>query len=59
VPVPPEPYPRVNSREEMTERTGQLDEPAREGPPPPEVLENMIRHYLDDLQRKAFPATAA
>jgi len=59
VPVPPEPYPRVNSREEMTERTGQLDEPSREGPPPPEVFEAMVRDYLDGLQRKAFPATAA
>jgi len=55
VPVPAEPYPRVNSREEMTERTGQLDEPAREGPPPPEVLENMVRGYLDELRLKAFP----
>ena len=56
VPVPPEPYPRVNSREEMTERTGQIDE--HQGPPPPEVLETMIRGYLDDLRQKAFPATA-
>jgi hypothetical protein len=59
VPVPPEPYPRVNSREEMTERTGQLDEGAHAGPPPPEVLENMVRGYLDDLRRQAFPETAA
>ena len=59
VPVPPEPYPRVNSREEMTERTGQLDEHAQAGPPPPEVLENMVRGYLDDLRRQAFPASAA
>ncbi len=59
VPVPPEPYPRVNSREEMTERTGSLDEHAHAGPPPPEVLENMIRDYLDELRLKAFPATAA
>jgi hypothetical protein len=59
VPVPPEPYPRVNSREEMTERTGSLDEGAHAGPPPPEVLENMVRGYLDELRRKAFPAAAA
>lgn len=56
VPVPPEPYPRVNSREEMTERTGQLDEGQQQGPPPPEVIEQMIRIYLDDLRAKAFPA---
>jgi hypothetical protein len=58
VPVPPEPYPRVNSREEMTERTGSLDEQGHAGPPPPEVLENMVRGYLDELRAKAFPATA-
>jgi hypothetical protein len=57
-PVPAEPYPRVNSREEMTERTGSLDEHAHAGPPPPEVLEAMVRGYLDELRRKAFPATA-
>jgi len=56
VPVPTEPYPRVNSREEMTERTGELDEHA--GPPPPEVFEAMVRGYLDDLRLKAFGATA-
>jgi hypothetical protein len=55
VPVPDSPYPRVNSREEMTERTGGLDEHA--GPPPPEVLEGMVRGYLDELRAKAFPAT--
>jgi hypothetical protein len=59
VAVPAESYPRVNSREEMTERTGQLDEGDHTGPPSPEALENMVRGYLDDLQRQAFPATAA
>lgn len=59
VPVPKEPYPRVNSREEMTERTGQLDEGGQAGPPSPEALEAMIRGYLDDLRRQAFPETAA
>jgi hypothetical protein len=57
VPVPAEPYPRVNSREEMTERTGELDEHA--GPPAPEVFETMVRGYLDELRTKAFPARAA
>jgi len=59
VPVPHEPYPRVNTRQEMTERTGQLDERPHAGPPPPEVFEAMIRDYLADLRRKAFPAAAA
>lgn len=60
VPVPAEPYPRVNSREEMTERTEQLDD--RNGdhtPPGPEVLEAMIRQYLVDLRMKAFGPAAA
>ncbi len=56
VPVPAEPYPRVNSREEMVQRTGELD--GHQGPPPPEVFETMVRGYLDDLRMKAFPATA-
>jgi hypothetical protein len=56
VPVPAESYPRVNSREEMTERTGEIDMDA--GPPPPEALEAMIRGYLNELRAKAFPATA-
>lgn len=55
VPVPAEPYPRVNSREEMTERTGELD---GDGPPPPEVFEAMVRGYLEELRAKAFPAAA-
>jgi hypothetical protein len=59
VPVPAAPYPRVNSREEMTERTGQLDEGGHAGPPPPEVLEAMVRGYLDDLRKQAFPETTA
>jgi hypothetical protein len=56
VAVPTESYPRVNSREEMTRRTGQIETQA--GPPPPEVLEASIRGYLDQLRIKAFPASA-
>lgn len=56
VPVPAEPYPRVNSREEMTESTDQIESDA--GPPPPEMLEASVRAYLDDLRSKAFPANA-
>lgn len=56
VPVPPEPYPRVNSREEMTERTGELD--AGAGPPSPEIVEAMVREYLAELKIKAFPTAA-
>ncbi|MXO61372.1 hypothetical protein GRI89_17660 [Altererythrobacter salegens] len=56
VSVPPEPYPRVNSREEMTERTGQIDQ--TKGPPPPEFMEQMVQEYLAELKAKAFPASA-
>ena len=59
VPVPAEAYPRVNSREEMTERTGDLGDMRRgAGPPPPEVLEASVRAYLDEMRRKAFPGGA-
>lgn len=59
VPVSSEPYPRVNSREEMAERTGELGEMRRgAGPPPPDALEAMVRGYLNELRAKAFPAGA-
>ncbi len=57
VPVPPEPYPRVNSREEMTANTDRIEE-HQGGPPPPEMLEAMVRGYLDELRLKAFPTQA-
>jgi hypothetical protein len=59
VPVPAEPYPRVNSRKEMTQHTRPDDAPAHAGPPTPEALENMVRGYLDLLRVKAFPAAAS
>jgi hypothetical protein len=58
VPVPPEPYPRVNSREEMIANTDRIEEQERKGPPPPEMFETMVRGYLDELRLKAFPAAA-
>jgi hypothetical protein len=54
VPVPPAPYPRVNSREQMSNRTARIDMNA--GPPPPEVLEGMMREYLDTLRENSFGA---
>lgn len=56
VPIPPEPYPRVNSRSELTERTADIKEDA--GPPPPELFEAMIGAYLNDLRDKAFPTAS-
>lgn len=60
VPVPAAPYPRVNSRDEMRERTGELGELHRGGgqPPSPEALEGMVRGYLDQMKAKAFPPSA-
>ncbi|MEO6387557.1 MAG: sulfotransferase family protein [Croceibacterium sp.] len=57
VPVPPEPYPRVNSREEMSENTGRINrgEMGKDGPPPPEFMEQMVQQYLTELKAKAFP----
>lgn len=49
VPVPPEPYPRVNSREEMTARRAQANQQAD-----PEAIEAMIRQRLADFKQKAF-----
>jgi hypothetical protein len=51
VPVPEAPYPRVNSREEITERTGDIHD---QGPPSPEMLEMMVKGYLADLKARAF-----
>jgi len=56
VPVPAEPYPRVNSRHELSERTGEID--VDRGPPPPEAIEVMARAYIDDLKLQAFPTMA-
>jgi hypothetical protein len=50
VPVPPEPFPRVNSRDELTttsEKQGGL-------PPDPETAETFARIYIEELRAKAF-----
>lgn len=50
VPVPGVPFPRVNSRDEITES---MDK--RAGPPPdPETGEKRAREYIDQLKAKAF-----
>ncbi len=56
VPVPPEPYPRVNSREEMGENTEAFNPDA--APPTPEQIEARVKGYLAQLKEKAFPTAA-
>ena len=50
VPVPAEPFPRVNSRDELTERSDE------QGglPPDPETGERFARAYIEELKAKAF-----
>jgi hypothetical protein len=50
VPIPSAPYPRVNSREELTERI----ETDHEQPPTPAEVELRMRAYLDQMRRSAF-----
>jgi hypothetical protein len=50
VPVPAEPFPRVNSRDELTassDKQGGL-------PPDPETAEKFARLYIEELKAKAF-----
>lgn len=50
VPVPDCPFPRVNSRDELNDRSDE------QGglPPDPETVEKFARDYLDELKAKAF-----
>ena len=50
VPVPVEPFPRINSRDELTDAT---DEHGGI-PPDPETAERFARLYIDGLKAKAF-----
>jgi len=52
VPVPPEPFPRVNSRDEIgaqSDKQGGI-------PPDPETAERFGREYIEQLKAKAFAA---
>jgi hypothetical protein len=54
VPVPAEPFPRVNSRDEIntnSDKQGGL-------PPDPDTAEKFARIYIDELKAKAFGAAA-
>ena len=50
VPVPDVPFPRVNSREEITESMDRQSGP----PPDPETGERRAREYIDQLKARAF-----
>jgi len=50
VPVPEGPYPRVNSREEL----GQRSDEHGGLPPDPEAIETFARNYLDELKARTF-----
>jgi hypothetical protein len=54
VPVPGGPFPRVNSRDELTEKSDE------QGglPPDPETGERFARQYIEQLKAKAFGAVA-
>ena len=55
VPVPPEPYPRVNSREEMNMRFAQAGEQAPTQAPTPEQMAELGRMRIAAMREQAFP----
>jgi hypothetical protein len=55
VPVPPEPYPRINSREDMNRRVTEGTRQLQEGPPTPEQMAAMGQTRMDQMREMAFP----
>jgi hypothetical protein len=55
VPVPPEPYPRVNSREQISERITEGVQQQQAGSPTPEQLAAMSQGRLAAMREQAFP----
>jgi hypothetical protein len=56
VPVPPEPYPRVNSRENMNRRVSEGVQQLQEGPPSAEQMAAMGQARMEQMREMAFPA---
>jgi hypothetical protein len=52
VPVPSRPFPRVNSRDELTHASNEQGGV----PPDPDAAERFAREYIDQLKAKAFAA---
>lgn len=59
VPVPPEPYPRVNSREDISERIAENTQTADGGPPTPEQLAGFGLARIAAMREAAFPKLGA
>jgi hypothetical protein len=55
VPVPPEPYPRVNSREDMHRRVAEGLQQLDSGPPSEEQMAAMGRARMAQMRAMAFP----
>lgn len=55
VPVPPEPYPRVNSRADMNRRVAEGTQQLQEGPPTPEQMAAMGQARMAQMREMAFP----
>ena len=55
VPVPPEPYPRVNSREEMNERFANQVQQMQSTSPTAEQMAAMARMRVEAMRQEAFP----
>jgi hypothetical protein len=56
VPVPPEPYPRVNSRESKNQRVAQQTQQAQIAPMTAEQMAAMGQARMDQMREMAFPA---
>jgi sulfotransferase family protein len=55
VPVPAEPYPRVNSRNDMNQRVSEGVRQLQEGPPSAEQMAAMGQARMDQMRAMAFP----
>lgn len=58
VPIPAEPYPRVNSREDMHRRVSEGVRQLQTGPPSAEQMAAMGQARLDAMRQMAFPTKA-
>jgi hypothetical protein len=56
VPVPTEPYPRVNSRVDINERFTRQTQQLQSAPPSPEQMAAMGRARLEQMREMAFPS---
>lgn len=57
VPVPSEPYPRVNSRVEMNERFAEQSQQMQQTPPSAEQMAAMGKMRMEAMRKEAFPGS--